>query len=167
MMVPIQPALTPQWNFQPQTNSQDVKIPDDLPLSSTYPSYMPALNRAGWYKYFFLEMLCDVDSLEKLMRAFCADTYKPNVLNQPDLQKRDRSDAPALTARAKALRTRALERACKDAVSAIQAAQGGVAEQDGLDSKMQQQINSMLNHSSVKVEHGFSSATGDAFMPRY
>ena len=67
-------------------------------------TYIPALNRAGWYKYFFLEMLHEPDRLEKMLTAICPDTYKPGVFNQPDVDKRDGTVTASLAGQAAAIR---------------------------------------------------------------
>ncbi|KAF2190148.1 hypothetical protein K469DRAFT_24392 [Zopfia rhizophila CBS 207.26] len=111
MMVPCQPNLTPSWLSQPQSNPQSFKIAPELPpATSTYTEYMPALNRAGWYKYLFLELVGEPEMLEKMVAIFCADTYKPGFLQHPDLQKRDKDEPGALAARANSLRTGAIAR---------------------------------------------------------
>jgi hypothetical protein len=87
IMVPVQSTLTPVWNFNQHSHAQDLKVVTEP--QSTYATYIPALNRAGWYKFFFLEMNAGSDDLGKLLSALCADTYKPGVLNHPDLNRRD------------------------------------------------------------------------------
>ena len=179
-MVPCQPNLTPSWNFQPQSQSPDMNIPlEPMPADSRYPEYMPALNRAGWYKYLFIEWICEPEALEKLMPVFCANTYKPDVLNQPDLQKRDRTVLPELTARANAIRTGAIPRVCQETAAAMQPAQsggmaqsgGGLTEQEAalkLQSlKMQQQLNNMANQNMIAGGQSFSMAAGNVYVPRY
>jgi hypothetical protein len=117
IMVPIQPSLTPVWNFNQHTHAQDLKVIIEQP--SGYATYMPALNRAGWYKFFFLEAMHGPDDMCKLLPALCADSYKPGVLNHPDLNKRDRSSIPALETRAAAIQSYAIERVCKEANAAM------------------------------------------------
>ncbi|KAH7384180.1 hypothetical protein DE146DRAFT_217609 [Phaeosphaeria sp. MPI-PUGE-AT-0046c] len=117
MMVPVQPTLTPVWNFNQHSHAQDLKI-NAMP-NMDYVTYLPALNRTGWYKFFFLEMLAGSDDLGKLLASVCADTYKPGVLNQPDLNKRDKSDIPALHARAAEIQGVAIRRACEEAGEAM------------------------------------------------
>lgn len=117
VMVPVQPSLTPVWNFSQHSHAQDLKI-NAMP-NMDYVTYLPALNRAGWYKFFFLEMLAGSDDLGKLLSSVCADTYKPGVLNQPDLNKRDKSDIPALHARAAEIQGVAIRRACEEAADAM------------------------------------------------
>lgn len=182
VMVPCQASLTPSWNFRPQSHSHEMKIPGEpVPENLAYPSYMPALNRAGWYKYIFLEMICEPEGLEKMLPAFCSDTYKPNVLNQPDLLKRDRTELTALTARASAIRTAAIPRVCQETAAAMQAVQGGgegtqassagSAEQEVAlklqQLKMQQQLSNMANQNMVAGGQSFSMAAGNTYMPRY
>ncbi|KAL5455553.1 hypothetical protein PMIN06_004383 [Paraphaeosphaeria minitans] len=121
VMVPRQASLMPTWNFKPQMHSGEVKLPDEMTLVSTYPTYMPALNRAGWYKYSFLNWLHQPEDLEKLLAAFCADTYyNPGILNQPDIQKRDKNESPALVSRATAISTTAVSRVCQEVVAQMQ-----------------------------------------------
>ncbi|KAF2004280.1 hypothetical protein P154DRAFT_55769 [Amniculicola lignicola CBS 123094] len=121
ILVPSQPSLTPSWNFQPQTHSAELRVPD-APTSFGYPMYVPALNRAGWYKYFFLEMIHETENLDKLLPAFCADTYNPTVLNQPNLQKQDRSENPGLAGRVNAIRA-VMGRVCQETAAGMQASQ--------------------------------------------
>ena len=120
VMVPLQPSLTPSWNFQAQQNSQDLRISEPAPSTATYPTYEPAINRAGWYKHLFLEIICESYSFPTLLSTFCADTYRPAALNQPDLQKLDRTDLPALAARAHAVRNAALPRVCAETAQRLQ-----------------------------------------------
>lgn len=138
------------------------------------PTYMPALNRAGWYKSFFLDMLHEPEGLEKMLQAFCSDTYKPGILNQPDVQKRDKTAIPSLGSRAAAIQQaaipqvyremRAVVQAAKGAQAAAAPAQTGVAPapaqgSDGMTAeemavrmhglKMQQQFNNMMVHTML------------------
>jgi hypothetical protein len=117
VMVPVQPSLTPVWNFNQHSHAQDLKITAEP--QSTYATYMPALNRAGWYKFFFLEMIAGSDDLGKLLSTLCADTYKPGVLNHPDLNRRDTADIPALKARAAEIQSAAIRRVCEEAKAAL------------------------------------------------
>jgi hypothetical protein len=117
MMVPVQPSLTPVWHFNQHSHAQDLKVVTEP--QSTYATYVPALNRAGWYKFFFLEMNAGSDDLGKLLSTLCTDTYRPGVLNQPDLNKRDRSDIPALHARAAEVQGAAIRRVCEEAKAAL------------------------------------------------
>ncbi|KAH8725786.1 hypothetical protein GQ44DRAFT_726529 [Phaeosphaeriaceae sp. PMI808] len=120
VMVPVQPALAPTWYFNHHSHAQDIKVVDEPPTDdSTYASYMPALNRAGWYKFFFLEIMHAPDDIGKLMPALCADTYKPGVLNHPDLNKRDRSELAGLHARAVVIETIAIERVCRETAATM------------------------------------------------
>lgn len=120
-MVPCTPSLMPEWNFQQQIHSQELKLADTSTLASaSYPTYMPALNRAGWYKYSFLNWLHQPEEMEKMLSQFCADTYKPGILNQPDVQKRDKNESPALVSRATAIGTTAIGRVCQEVVSQMQ-----------------------------------------------
>jgi hypothetical protein len=116
-MVPVQPALTPLWHFNQHSHAQDLKVVAEP--SSTYAIYVPALNRAGWYKFFFLEAMHGPDDIYKLLPALCADTYKPGVLIHPDLNKRDRTEMPALQARAAQLQSYAIKRVLDEAKAAM------------------------------------------------
>lgn len=115
---------------------QELKIPaGPAPANVAYPTYMAALNRAGWYKYCFLECNSEPEKLGKFLSTFCADTYKPDVLNQPDLQKQDRTEHAALKARAQAVEVEATKRVCEETAAAMQAAQRGsigVVQQPGM-----------------------------------
>jgi hypothetical protein len=117
MMVPVQPSLTPILHFNQHSHAQDLKVVTEP--QSTYAMYVPALNRAGWYKFFFLEMNAGSDDLGKLLTTLCPDTYKPGVLNQPDLNRRDKSDIPALRARAAEVQSVAIRRVCEEASAAL------------------------------------------------
>ncbi|KAF1834712.1 hypothetical protein BDW02DRAFT_325033 [Decorospora gaudefroyi] len=120
IMVPCDSALTPNWNFNQHSHAQDVKVIAEPPTAMTMsPTYMPALNRAGWYKFFFLEMMHAPEDIGDLIPALCANTYKPGVLNHPDLTKRDSSEPPALMARAAEIQTYAIGRACSDISAAM------------------------------------------------
>ncbi|KAF2806415.1 uncharacterized protein BDZ99DRAFT_422811 [Mytilinidion resinicola] len=122
VMVPNEPRLTPSQIPLPQS----LKISPNLPApTSTYPSYIPALNRAGWYKYFFLEVVGEREGLEKMLPAFCADTYNPATAGHPDLSRRDKGEPQSLSARANALRTGAIARVCQEAAAAIGRTNGG------------------------------------------
>ena len=115
MMVPCEASLTPNWKFDQDMHAGDVQVCQKAPTSlSRYTTYMPALNRAGWYKFFFLEMLHAPADIEALVPALCADTYKPGVLQHPDLNKRDRTDLGGLQARAAAIKTFAMQRVCEE-----------------------------------------------------
>jgi hypothetical protein len=115
MMVPCQADLTPKWNFNQQLHGQEAKVRPDVPTPMTmYPTYMPALNRTGWYKFFFLEMMHSPDDIGDLMPALCANTYKPRTLNHPDLNRRDKTEVAALQARAAEIQTYAIARACEE-----------------------------------------------------
>ncbi|PZC96593.1 PAT1 multi-domain protein [Pyrenophora tritici-repentis] len=120
MMVPCEAALAPNWNFDQDMHARDMQVCQNPPTSySRYPTYMPALNRAGWYKFFFLEMMHAPDDIEALVPALCADTYKPGVLQHPDLNKRDRTDMGGLQARAAAVKTFAMQRVCEETKAAM------------------------------------------------
>jgi hypothetical protein len=174
LLVPSQPALTPLWTFQPQTHSESMKLALSPPAADApYPEYMPALNRAGWYKYLFLEVLCEPECLGKFMSLFCADTYKPGVMLHPDFQKQDRADLPALSERAKAMRG-VLQRVCQEAAQAMQNStqeqaqpQAGMSEQEAAlkmqSLKMQQQMNNMMNQQMISGGQSFSMAAGNRY----
>ncbi|KAK7192084.1 hypothetical protein PSPO01_01656 [Paraphaeosphaeria sporulosa] len=174
VMVPSQPSLMPTWNFQQQIHSEELKLPDESTSVSTYPTYVPALNRAGWYKYSFLNWLHQPEDVEKMLSAFCADTYKPGILNQPDMQKRDKNESPALVSRATRISTTAVSRVCQEVVAQMQgsardgrqggglrdATQGAPQAQHSGDVsdpdaslkmhslQIQQQFNAMMHHST-------------------
>ncbi|KAF1940058.1 hypothetical protein EJ02DRAFT_456331 [Clathrospora elynae] len=119
IMVPCQPALTPNWHFNQHSHAQDLKVISESPTPmSTYATYMPALNRPGWYKFLFLEMMHTPEDIGDLI-ALCADTYKPGVLNHPDLNKRDKTQMPVLQARAAAIQTYAIGRVCEETKTAM------------------------------------------------
>lgn len=67
-----------------------------------------------------MTMMEDPESLEKMLTGFCADTYKPGILNQPDLQKRDRTPLPGLAAQATALQNAAVSRVCEEMAAVMQ-----------------------------------------------
>ena len=197
LMVPIQPSLMPTWNFQQQIHSQEVKIQEESDLATiAYPTYMPALNRAGWYKYFFLNLLHQPEELDKMLNAFCADTYKPGILNQPDVQKRDKNESAGLVSRATAISTGAVSRVCQEVVKHMQGTStlpqdaslasgvphggprgegqsndGGLTEADVAlkmhSLQIQQQFNNMMNHTMTQGGINFSSGAGNAYKPNY
>lgn len=117
VMVPVQLSLAPIWNFNQHSHAQDLRVTTEL--QSVPATYMPALNRAGWYKYFFLEMIHGPDEIGKLLPALCADTYKPGVLKQPDLNRRDRWSIPALQQRATQIQSMAIKCVCDEAKHAM------------------------------------------------
>ncbi|KAJ5029819.1 hypothetical protein J3E72DRAFT_428677 [Bipolaris maydis] len=119
VMVPVQPHLAPIWNFDQQAHAEELKISEPPSAISSYATYMPALNRAGWYKFFFLEIVQNPDEISTLMPALCADTYKPGVLNHPDLSKRDKSEVQALRSRADEVQTLAIKRVGDEARTAM------------------------------------------------
>jgi hypothetical protein len=128
VMVPSQPSLTPIWNFNQQSHSHEIRLLAEPPsYTSVYATYMPALNRAGWYKFFFLEIMHEPSDINKLLPTLCADTYKPGILHHPDLAKRDRAEAPALQAKAAAIQTEAIKRVCDETKAAMLAESGGHA----------------------------------------
>jgi hypothetical protein len=123
IMVPCQPVLTPNWNFSQHSHhhAPQLKVIADPPTPmSTYATYMPALNRSGWYKFFFLETLATApEDIGDLIPVLCGDTYRPGVLNHPDLSKRDKTELPALQARAAAIQTYAIGRVCAETKTAM------------------------------------------------
>ena len=122
IMVPCEAALTPNWNFDQGVHARDMQVSRDVPTSlSRYTTYMPALNRAGWYKFFFLEAMHAPDDIGAFVSALCADTYKPGVLQHPDLNKRDRTEMAGLQARAAAIKTFAMQRVCEETRTAMAA----------------------------------------------
>ncbi|KAJ4990815.1 hypothetical protein SVAN01_03604 [Stagonosporopsis vannaccii] len=120
VMVPSQPSLVPIWNFNLHSHAHELKLTPTQ--AGAHASYMPALNRAGWYKFFFLEMMHGPDNINKLMPALCNETYKPGVLHHPDLHKRDRAEAPALQARAAEIQQMAINQVCNETKAAMLAA---------------------------------------------
>lgn len=159
-MVPVQSSLTPVWNFNQHSHAQDLKVRAEPPsASSRYATYIPALNRAGWYKFFFLEAMHGPDDIYKLLPALCADVYKPGVMNHPDLNKRDRTEMPVLQARAAQIQSYAIKRVLDEAKAAMvrdaagppqihmaplasnQAQRSSEDEMEALMSQIQQQAN--------------------------
>lgn len=105
----------PIWNFDQLSQGQEIRVPAQTPNQSlSHATYMPALNRAGWYKFFFLETVHAPNDLSELMHKFCSDTYKPGVLQHPDFSKRERSESTSLQARAGELQTYAIARVCDE-----------------------------------------------------
>ena len=121
IMVPCHPSLTPIWNFNQHSHAQELKVSTMSVPAATYATYMPALNRAGWYKFFFLEILHGPDNVNKLMPALCSEAYKPGVLHQPDLTKRDKAEVPALQLRAAEIQAAAINQVCNETKAAMQA----------------------------------------------
>jgi hypothetical protein len=120
-MVPCQPSLMPLWSFQPESHSSAIKIDRGSGLAeSVHATYMPALNRAGFYKYFFLEMMHEPENLERMLTAFCVDTYRPGVLNQPDVLKRDRSVLHGVAAQAATIRSTCVSRVSHEMAGLMQ-----------------------------------------------
>lgn len=120
IMVPCQLALCPIWNFHQQSHAQELKVSAEPPTPmSTYATYMPALNRPAWYKFFFLEVMQAPEDIGDLIPLLCAETYRPGVLNHPDLNKRDKGIIPALQARASAIQTFAIGRVCEETKAAM------------------------------------------------
>jgi hypothetical protein len=120
VMIPCEPSLTPTWNFNQHSHAQELKLSTVSPHAATYATYVPALNRAGWYKFFFLEMLHGPDNINKLLPALCSETYKPGVLHHPDLTKRDKGEAPALQSRAAEIQAAAINQVCNETKAAMQ-----------------------------------------------
>lgn len=120
ILVPTTPKLMPIWNFDKNAHLDAVKVSvESLIDGSPNTSYMPALNRAGWYKLFFADVTRDPSLIDRLIPVLCADTYKPGVLNHPDLTKRDRSEIPGQQVRAAEVQKHAVMRACEDARNAM------------------------------------------------
>ncbi|CAI6341252.1 unnamed protein product [Periconia digitata] len=122
VMVPCQALLTPLWNFQPQTHSEAMKVPMGMVLGDVVETtYVAAINRAGFYKYFFLEMMHEPESLEAMLSKLCAETYNPSMLNQPDVQKRDRSNTlPGVAAQAATIRSACVSVVTKETSALMQ-----------------------------------------------
>ena len=114
VLVPYQPSLTPIWNFNQHSHARELKLSAVPAHATTHTTYIPALNRAGWYKFFFLEMMHGPDNINKLMPALCLETYKPGVLHQPELTKRDKAEAPTLQARAAEIQATAINQVCTE-----------------------------------------------------
>jgi hypothetical protein len=123
-MVPYQTSLSPIWNFNQHSHAQELKLSSAHIHAASHTSYMPALNRAGWYKFFFLEMMHNADNIDKLMPALCFDSYKPGVLHHPDLSKREKAGVPALQAKAVEIQTVAINRVCNEVKAAMLADSG-------------------------------------------
>lgn len=120
-------------------------------MNVTSATYMPALNRAGWYKYLFMDLVHHAEQLDKVLNTLCADTYNPKILNQPDLEKRDKNEPPGVVARAEAICTAAINRVYQEGGVQMpgQAGSGGMSEADGAVMlhrlHMQQRSNNMMN----------------------
>lgn len=119
VLVPCQPSLAPTWNFNPHSHAHELKLTSVIAHATTHTTYIPALNRAGWYKFFFLEMMHGPDNINKLMPALCFETYKPGVLHHPELTKRDKAEAPALQARAAEVQAMAINQVCTEIKAAM------------------------------------------------
>ena len=171
-MVPAQPTLSPSWSAQ--LKPQTLKISPELPaLNTTYTTYIPALNRSGWYKYLFLELVGEPEGLGKLMPRFCADTYNPSGAGHPDLTRRERNEPAPLSARANQIRTGAIVRVCQEAASSMNAAnassgsvqigQGGGMSEAEMAAKMQSlqiqnQMSNMENQITIMCGQSFFAA---------
>ena len=158
-------------------------MPQQLQANSGYPTYMPALNRAGWYKYLFIEFLGEPESLEKVLTLFCSETYKPSSPLHPDLARRDKTQDSVLGPRANELRTAAVARVCQEIAAVMKPAQGGgggavspdaaggmSAQEAALKMQslqIQQQMNQMMNQATVQGGQSFSMAAGNTYVPRY
>lgn len=118
-MVPSQTTLAPIWNFSKQAHGQHVRVSESSGTSQT--SYTPALNRAGWYKFLFVEAMRAGESLGEAVAALCADKYQAGAAGHPDLTKLDKSVEPALRARAGELRGYAIAQACEETKAAMAA----------------------------------------------
>jgi hypothetical protein len=133
-----------------------MRIPNEFPPAGTpYPRYIPALNRAGWYKCLFLEVASEPEALSKMLPLFCSDTYRPGILQHPDVQKQDKSEIPSLANRARSVRT-LLERVCQETAAAMQGAAGQQAPQGSV-------LPSGVQHSGVNDSQQNSAAQYQAF----
>ena len=123
ILVPCLPALAPNWNFNQHSHAQDLRISHDAPTAtSTYASYMPALNRAGWYKFYFLEVMHSPEESGHLIPTLCGDTYRPGILNHPDLKKRDPTELVELRAQAAAVQNASIARVCEETKALMETA---------------------------------------------
>jgi hypothetical protein len=181
-MVPSQPSLTPSWTVE--TNHQALKIAPELPAPDiSYPSYIPALNRAGWYKFLFLELVGEPELLEKMMPLFCSDTYKPNSPHHPDLARLEKNSDSHLSVRAKHIGSGAVGRVCEKVAAAMQQSHGGGQNEELLQQQalaqiqqdaalkmqalqVQQQMSNMVNQSIVQGGQSFSMAAGNTYVER-
>jgi hypothetical protein len=118
-MVPCEAALTPIWNFSPLSHAQHVRVGESSRASQA--KYMPALNRAGWYKFFFVDAMRAPEELGNVMAAVCADRCQAGTVDGPDLNKLDRRAIPALRARAGEMRAYAISQACEETRAAMDA----------------------------------------------
>ncbi|KAF2997153.1 hypothetical protein E8E13_005330 [Curvularia kusanoi] len=114
VLVPCQPSLAPIWNFNQHSHAHELKLSAVPTHVTTHTAYIPALNRAGWYKFFFLEMMHGPDNINKLMPALCLETYKPGILHHPELTKRDKAEAPTLQARAAEIQATVINQVCTE-----------------------------------------------------
>ena len=146
---------------------------------------MPALNRAGWHKYLFVEVLGEPESLEKVLTLFCSDTYKPSSPLHPDMTRRDKSGDAVLGPRTNELRTNAMARVCQEIAAVMQqptpgGGGGGAVSQESAGGmtaqeaalkmqslQIQQQMNNTMNQSMVQGGQSFSMAAGNVYVPRY
>lgn len=185
-MVPSHPSLTPSWAVE--ADRQALKVVTELPpADSSYPTYIPALNRAGWYKFLFLELLGEPELLEKMMRLFCSETYKPNSPHHPDLARLEKNPDSPLSTRAKQIGNAAVARVCEKVGAAMEQSQGGRAQSSQNDQlpqqqalaqmqqdaafkmqalQMQQQMSNMVNQSTVQGGQSISMAAGNTYVPR-
>ena len=180
-MVPSQPSFSPSWSAQPKP--QTLKISPELPTPNTpYTTYIPALNRSGWYKYLFLELVGEPEGLEKLMPRFCADTYNPSGAGHPDLARRERNEPAPLSACANQIRTGAITRVYQEAACSMNAAnassgsahigQGGGMSEAEVVAKMQSlqiqiQMSNMANQATITGGQSPSTAAGNVYVPRF
>ena len=118
VMVPCQAALAPIWNFSKLAHGQHVRVRDGSATRQAV--YTPALNRAGWYKFLFVEAVRAGEALGEAVAGVCADSYRAGA-GHPDLNKLDRTVDPALRARAGELRAYAIAQACEETRAALAA----------------------------------------------
>ncbi|KAF2746118.1 hypothetical protein M011DRAFT_478502 [Sporormia fimetaria CBS 119925] len=123
-LVPSIPTLIPFGAFDTNSeqSAQTLRIStNEQPADAPYPTYIPALNRHGWYKSLFLEALAEPESLHRMLYAFSIDTYRPGILDHPDTAKMDKPEMPGLAERAKEVRA-VLERVCAEVAKEMQEA---------------------------------------------
>ncbi|KAL5119943.1 hypothetical protein ACEQ8H_002041 [Pleosporales sp. CAS-2024a] len=116
MMVPVQASLSPIWNFRADLHAREFMAVDQVQTGAG--GYMPALNRAGWYRYFFLEMLHGPEEISRLLPALCADRYEA-ALEQAEVARGDGGGMAALQAKAARLQTMAIRVVCEEAKQAM------------------------------------------------
>lgn len=64
-------------------------------------------------------MMHGPDNINKLMPALCSETYKPGILHHPDLNRRDKAEAPALQAKAAEIQATAINQVCNEIKAAM------------------------------------------------